>query len=551
MNVFEDLIVELQEENLLEQTVIDEVKVEPNTVGEVEPSDGPEPAFETEGFIEVDPSADEDPAIHTTADTDPPVESEPQGAKPAEQKQPKKKDSEFFKKRAVAEVAGLQMVDHVLTGVEREYMKVVPAAFDDFNAKKALNTFLQATGNGQAEAEFALMQETESWCSALAARDARVPVSSLRLYCENSKPALSSQALLALARFYRNLPYSEGVRAKFDFVMTRLFSRPTEDDKRVCLFDRVESLNHINTLYGEWSSVPLYTAEDDESKVLLTALSFEDLAVEAENAANFDQLITSDFFGRLRLFKESISELFFAPNVTASAIEANVRIGNAYVVLIAREREKMDAESIQSKYVGFDDQSVSDATARSLGLVDLLTRGAEPVKVEEPIESGREEEPHNKEFERPAPRQAEIKKKPANKKPVKKDQVGIVERLKENAQNVNRWFLAVAFVLVAASVGIYVWANYFADGRVSTTGVAVVVVDVPGFTEHVKTAKLSNEMLYVHLLATWDAVANKKQLLQQVVQAGEQQGWRKVQLIGIDGKPAGFASPGRLEVPER
>ncbi|MEO6051846.1 MAG: hypothetical protein ABIP78_11005 [Pyrinomonadaceae bacterium] len=47
---------------------------------------------------------------------------------------------------------------------------------------------------------------------------------------------------------------------------------------------------------------------------MLTALSFDDLAIEAENAGSFDQLIESEFFSRLRLFKESISELFYAPN---------------------------------------------------------------------------------------------------------------------------------------------------------------------------------------------------------------------------------------------
>ncbi|MBK8464201.1 MAG: hypothetical protein IPL32_00075 [Chloracidobacterium sp.] len=59
------------------------------------------------------------------------------------------------------------MVEHILTGVEREYMKIVPKTFDDFNAKKALNNFLNISENSNSEqhkaAEFALMQETEAW----------------------------------------------------------------------------------------------------------------------------------------------------------------------------------------------------------------------------------------------------------------------------------------------------------------------------------------------------------------------------------------------------
>ena len=310
----------------------------------------------------------DDLSIHETVA--PPAEQEPTQGKKI------RNGKEFFKKRAMGEVSSLQMVEHVLTGVEREYMKVIPKTFDDFNAKKALHSFIhldeEINSEEHAAAEFTLMQETEGWCSALATRDHQVPVSSLRQYCENSRPALSSQALLGLARFYRNLPYSESVRAKFDFVITRLFSRPAEQEKRLCLFNRDEMLARINMLYSEWSSISLYAAEDDESKVLLTALSFEDLSIEAENASAFDQLIESDFFGRLRMFKESISELFFAPNVTAAAIECNIRIGNAYVVLIDRESQKLDAASIQSKYGSINDQAVSEATGRTLELVDLL-----------------------------------------------------------------------------------------------------------------------------------------------------------------------------------
>ena len=71
----------------------------------------------------------------------------------------------------------------------------------------------------------------------------------------------------------------------------------------------------------------LIWVDNDESNILLAALSFEELATEAETAETFDQLIASDFFGRLRNFKESINEMFYAPNVTVAAIDANVRIG--------------------------------------------------------------------------------------------------------------------------------------------------------------------------------------------------------------------------------
>ncbi|MBK8464200.1 MAG: hypothetical protein IPL32_00070 [Chloracidobacterium sp.] len=139
---------------------------------------------------------------------------------------------------------------------------------------------------------------------ALIERDSHISVASIRQYCENSRPALSSQAILALARFYRNAPYSETVRSKFDFVITRLFSRPISQDKRACLFGREEILSHINTLYSDWSSVPLYDAEHDESKIMLTGLSFDDLANEAEGATLLTSLSKATFRSAATLQRE-------------------------------------------------------------------------------------------------------------------------------------------------------------------------------------------------------------------------------------------------------
>jgi len=267
MNVFEDLIVELKQENLLENTVIDDKRREqaddsrlgldsvPNSDYElrlnlVAPT-VPVPNPPIAERVEVDSY---DSHLH---DTDEPTVKDVESHQPmvledapAPQVKKPRNGQEFYRKRATGEVSNLQMVEAVLTGVEREYMKVVPNSFDDFKAKMALNNFLRVTENENSvahqEAEFELMTETEKWCTALAERDRNIPVSSLRQYCERSRPPLSSQALVALARYYRNLPYSQDVRSKFDFVITRLFSRPAENEKRVCLFGRDEALSHIN-----------------------------------------------------------------------------------------------------------------------------------------------------------------------------------------------------------------------------------------------------------------------------------------------------------------
>ncbi len=143
-------------------------------------------------------------------------------------------------------------------------------------------------------------------------------------------------------------------------------------DSRSLLFNRKEIYGHVKTLYADWSSIPLYSDNEDDSDNVLAALSFEEMAVEAENARSFDELIKRDFFGRLRLFKESIAEMFFAPGVTAAAIDSNVRIGNVYVRLINRERHRVDVDTIHAKYAVLDDQTVSEAVGRSLGLMEIL-----------------------------------------------------------------------------------------------------------------------------------------------------------------------------------
>lgn len=541
MNVFEDLVVELKQENLLEDTVIDTERAAAEADASLDITDEPNPhsaSSKSEG--EADASGGEilhdEGTVSEAAFADDAIDTPPVAAK--------KRNSgrEFYHKRAVAEVSSLQMVEHVLTGVEREYLKIVPKSFDDFNAKKALNAFLQMPGDAAAEehksAEFDLMQETETWASALAERDRDIAVSALRHFCENARPALSSQALLALGRFYRNSAYTEAVRAKFDFVMTRLFSRPGPGEGRTLLFSRQETLEHITRLYADWSSVPLYTAEADESHVLLTALSFDDLATEAENASTFDQLIKSDFFNRLRTFKESISDLFYAPNVTSAAIEGNIRIGNAYVRLIESAHKKLDAGSIQQKYGEANEQAVSDAAGWTLDLAEIIRQRAEtPAEEKPPAEAERDE-----------PTEAPRPNKPAG---VAGKGTSVVGTLKAQFKAVNKWVVVLSALLLVFGGGLWYWANYYANEEVPTTNVRGIPLESTPLAEHLKTAKVSGDTMYGLLLPSWDVLSKDKrtEFLQKCLAAAQQNGAKQVQLFDRSGKQAGYASSTRIDVP--
>ncbi len=564
MDVFKDLIDELKEENLLENTGVeadnpsglrakdqvvrrssedfdsttstDRQQGSDESLGSVPDENNQEMAFEI---------------LEASNVSKAPVKNAiPRLVKPSNGK-------EFYKKRAIAEMSSLQMVEHVLTGVEREYLKVLPKVFDDFAAKKALNLFLQASRDENsaqdAEAEFAMMEETEAWCIALAARDRDIPVASIRRYCENSTPALSSQALVALARFYRNLPYSETVRSKFDFVLTRLFSRPTPGHKRVCLFSKEEMLNHISLLYKEWCSVPLYSADNDESKILLTALSFEELANEAENATSFDLLIANDFFGRLTMFKESVNELFFAPNVTASAIDCNIRVGNAYITLIDNERTKMDGQSLFAKFGSVDNLSISDATARTLEIVEILRKQRDLsvlVKVAEQPPQSDGSGPQNQKNDSAEDPYASSEDKVIANSDVGRWNVGLKEKVVDSVLSVNRWLLAAAGILIIASIGIFLWTSVFEEPPPANTTARTIEISNPELRKYLKTVRIKGENFYGLLLPSWNSIPkeNREEILRVVYQFAQEKGCTHVNLLDSEGRPAAFASPLKSEV---
>ena len=365
MNVFEDLIGELKNENLLEDTVIEVKKRDSHVESVVAPEPNVESTTENE-FEFVDNS--EVPLTDSAETVNAPIEDAPQFVKPADQR-------EFFRKRAMDEVSSLQMVEHVLAGVEREHLKTPAAAYDDLQVKKALHKFLvvsdDISSDDHANAEYELLRETQGWHTALSARDKNVSVANIRRFCENSRPVLSSQALMALARFYRNSSFTEEVRGKFDFVVTRLFSRDSGHETRKLLFSRAETVGHIQTLYNNWSSISLHSAADHQPDIDLAVQRFTDIVKHFEIAETFDDLLNADVFNGIRHFKEECGELFFVPAVSAAAIDCNVRLGNKYVDLILKERRERGAASLEEKYGHTHDHAVSLAAGKTLLLVEL------------------------------------------------------------------------------------------------------------------------------------------------------------------------------------
>lgn len=522
MSVFEDLIGELKNENLLEDTIINigpadaaarDAASAGNTSGGAVREDRERAASdvdsaEAEGVLEIDVPRIEKPSS----------------------------ESEFFRKRAMDEVSSLQMVEHVLSGVEREHMKISPVAYDDLNAKRALHKFIQVSEDFQsaehAEAELALRQETEAWSFALYERDQKISVANIRRFCEDSRPVLSSQALIALARFYRNSPYSEDVRGKFDYVMTRLFSRETGEGTRALLFEHNEMIGHINTLYANWSSIALYTHEDDQVEVLLTVTRFDEFTDEVESAETFDELLETEFFSRVRTYKEESAEMSYVPEVLAAAIRCNLAIGNRYVDLIGKERSAASVERIEEKYGIAYDQIVSDAAGRTLLLADVLAREPEEPILEETVRPEQE-----------APvvvRSTKPKAKPVEKKSRASSRFAV-----------NKWVIVFCIVMVLAGGGVYIWAEKFAGGGTTTEQVAKpVTVDDQEIRKYIRSPRQTNETFYAVVEPSFETLSadEQKALLGKVRAFAASRSLNKVNLINKEGKTVAFASKDRLEL---
>ena len=577
MNAFEDLIGALKEENLLEETVLQTQKIvnDDEFLGAVENEtdflrnsasnkSARKPAEDLKvEFSEPQPTripqktekitaSDNFSSNKLNAELIKPEEIVyPETVSPYFLQtaiKPEFDEKEFCRRRAVEEVSGLQMVEHVLSGVEREQNKAAPKVYNDIAVKKALHDFLQISegikSSEHTQAEFQLMQETETWCSALSHRDKRIFVAHLRRYCETTKPPLSSQALISLARFYRNLPCSESVRSKFDLVVTRLFSKDTGGEKRVLVFSRNDLIKHLTELYGDWSSIPLYSTEEDESQIVLTALKFEDFMAEAEGADSFDELIDNDFFNRLRLLKESANQVFYAPLITATIIECNIRIGNKYVDLIDIERGKSNIGNLQDKYGFLYDQAISDSTSKTLQLVELLKEKEKVLKDEE-IAVPPTAKPAARKISQ---KSAVIGKK--TKTETKPTPVKPEEKTKDEFFTANKWLLIAALLTVSIGFGLYLRSNSSGSKTTGSTNVKKVNLENSSLQQYLQTAQINGDTLEGVVLPSWDVLTpeKKEELLKKIYASGTDKGYVKVQLLNPEGKAVGNAAAQKIEV---
>ena len=568
MNIFEDLIDELKEENLIEETVVKTAKAKKSQpdgeltatlAGNIEPQqetspneahsalEGNEesPIFEAAELMAepleaevVELSAEsleaeivELPREEIAAEPDSEIlETQPVAPAPTTEKKENPEEIEFYRKRAMEEVSFLQMVESAFAGVERDQLKVVPTLFDDLEVKKVLHTYLQilpkATQSERSQVEFQLMTATENWYSTLAGRDKRIMAAHLRRYCETSRPPLSMPALIALARFYRNAPYSEVVRGKFDLMLTRIFSREDYSGERILSFERHELIGHIKDLYAEWSSVPLYSTDEDDEGILQTVNQFDDFVKEARAVGNFDALINGNFFNRLRQFKESTNEDFYAPPVAAAAIEMNVHIGNRYIELLESEKARDGVEAVENRYGLINDNTISETMSKTMSLVELLAQKQMPPEPEEEPEIY---------FESPPPPPVQIVKTPE-------------EKAIEKNTNYAKWVFMGLGGLFLIVIVYFSFAFFSPVEEISTA--APLNIENSTLKNYLQEAWIEDGTLRGLVLPEWSKMTSedRKQALHTMLTFGNEKGYHRIELINNKNQKIGIADDGGVFV---
>lgn len=482
------------------------------------------------------------------------VIDEPAKDKPAKDRKRERapiNQAEYLRRRAVEEFNSLQMVEHIISGTEREQLKVIPSSYNDIAVSKALHDFLKISKDAEpqksAEAEFQLMEETQAWHFALSERDTAILPAQLRRYCETTRPALSSQALAALGRFYRNAPFSESVRSKFEIIMTRFFSKEIEGEKREAILPKDEIARNLGDLYADWSSIPYY--EDDEnSDVLLNVLKFDDFVEEVKNAEDFEELIRNDFFERLREFKESIGENFYSPLVIAAVVNSNIAIGNKYVEMMAAERDRNSLAELEEKYSQLFEGQVSDSASKTMRVVELLNKKVtDPIPVVKP------------EVKKPEPVKPKHNRgvivSPGSDNREKRDKTSSKSKKSGKSKSplakyfkVSKWSLVALILTIVLMGGLYAYVEFFVEQPISTENVKKVNLETSSLKEYLKTARISEDTFYGITLPSWDtlSVERREEVLRKVMSIGDEKGYKKVVFLTGKGEMISFATKDKV-----
>jgi hypothetical protein len=515
MNVFEDLIVELKEENLLEETVIDHSASNGRSKSSSKGGEVRESLVERQ---------------FNAADTK--FELTSGSAKESFRPIPNSGD---IRAMLAERMSSLQLIEYVVSSSGR-MCGALFEQFDDLAVKKVFHIYGQACSDTESneyfDAESALISSIEAWENDLARRDSEIPPWALREYAETANPPLSPQALFAMARFYRTSTFSSDVATKFEFIATRLFSKVADGDRREILCSRSEIARHLREKYREWNVNDAVERQDSDTALLI--LSLDDLAAEVDGAARLSEVVSNDLFERLTELKSGSGRMIFAPEVAAAAVDTNLRMAAKILSLVNLENERDGLGALKAKYTDVDVTFISDAIGRTVEIIrtdeedsyEDLSLGV--LRERNRVKLGSE---------------AGAKPKPARRSKYKNER-------RSALFGANRWLLLATFLTVVASVGLYVWSEYYATETVTSIGVKAIDVAKPELKQHLKSAKLSGSMLYAIAAPSFDELKDdeKQAFLKDLLNQGTTQGYDRVSLMNSQGKTIGYASKDRIDI---
>ncbi|HLM03112.1 MAG TPA: hypothetical protein VK400_18820, partial [Pyrinomonadaceae bacterium] len=272
-------------------------------------------------------------------------------------------------------------------------------------------------------------------------------------------------------------------------------------------------------------------------------VKFDDFLAEAQGAENFDELVKKDFYNRLRLFKESIGDNFYAPLVLASAVESNVLIGNRYVELLERERQHTSAEAIESQYSFLLDQAISDATSKTLQLVELLREKTDAVSgaVTNTVAALDAAKKTDAEKESASAAAAAVAETKVNYKKTNQSKIGFF--------GISQWLFYTLVGIILLSGGLYLYVEYF-NRQPASPSVQKVNLENSAFKDYVQAARISQETFIGVVAPAWDVVNDDKktEMLGKLLNVGREKGFNKIHLLNNQGETVGYATEAEIKV---
>lgn len=243
------------------------------------------------------------------------------------------------------EAADLQVTERFLAAVERRYLHAPTDTFDQARLRsnlRILEAFSQELHNEKyARLVNEVREHIDQWIAALEQRDAGIEAYHIRRFCDDPNLHLETIVFSALTRFYRSLGSSSANQSKFDLSITRLFSRSTEPPYRRLLIEREDLSEQIAALFEGWDFDATKKKQSQHSSLVVAKL--DDFRREAEALDDYQELLHSDIFDRLRTFKRKLGALYFEPEIAAAAIDCNVAVGNAFNRLIAASNDSLSS----------------------------------------------------------------------------------------------------------------------------------------------------------------------------------------------------------------